>query len=184
MRTLVSLVQAERFPASTNRPSSPSRREPERRLPRSPQRWPKQGQYLPFDPMLSAAGATIGGTVAAGISGPGRYRYGGIRDFLLGVQFISSDGAVINAGGKVVKNAAGFDIPKLLVGSLGRLGVMTELTFKVFPQPVAQRHCESHVRRTNRRSSGSPRPRRHVGKSTRSTMIPISDRTLLASCWA
>ncbi len=97
----------------------------------------EKGQYLPFDPMLSAAGATIGGTVAAGISGPGRNRYGGIRDFLLGVRFFSSDGAVINSGGKVVKNAAGFDIPKLLVGSLGRLAVMTELTFKVFPQPVA-----------------------------------------------
>jgi glycolate oxidase FAD binding subunit len=108
----------------------------------------EQGQYLPFDPLLSAAGATIGGTVAAGISGPGRNRYGGIRDFLLGVRFFSSDGAVINSGGKVVKNAAGFDIPKLLVGSLGRLAVMTELTFKVFPQPLAhdtlQIQCQSH----------------------------------------
>jgi len=94
-------------------------------------------QYLPFDPMLVDAGATIGGTVAAGLSGPGRFRYGGIRDFLLGVQFISGDGSVINAGGKVVKNAAGFDIPKFLVGSMGRLGAMTELTFKVFPGPIA-----------------------------------------------
>ncbi len=79
---------------------------------------------------------------------PGRQRYGGIRDFLLGVRFLSSDGAVINSGGKVVKNAAGFDIPKLLVGSLGRLGVMTELTFKVFPRPPATKTlhipCDSH----------------------------------------
>ncbi len=87
--------------------------------------------------MLADAGATIGGTVAGGMSGPGRFRYGGIRDFLLGVQFISGDGSVINAGGKVVKNAAGFDIPKFLVGSLGRLGAITELTFKVFPGPIA-----------------------------------------------
>lgn len=94
-------------------------------------------QYLPFDPLLARAGATLGGTVAAGISGPGRVRYGGLRDFLLAVRLISGDGAVINAGGKVVKNAAGFDIPKLLVGSLGRYGVMTELTFKVFPQAPA-----------------------------------------------
>lgn len=94
-------------------------------------------QYLPFDPMLRAAGATIGGTIAAGLSGPGRFRYGGIRDFLIGVQFISGDGNVINAGGKVVKNAAGFDIPKFLVGSMGRLAAITEVTFKVFPHPPA-----------------------------------------------
>lgn len=92
-------------------------------------------QYLPFDPMLVEAGATIGGSVGAGLSGPGRFRYGGLRDFLLGVKFLSGDGEVINSGGKVVKNAAGFDIPKLLVGSMGRLGVMVEMTFKVFPLP-------------------------------------------------
>lgn len=107
-----------------------------------------KGQYLPFDPLLSESGATIGGTVAAGLSGPGRQRYGGIRDFLLGVQFVAGDGAVINSGGKVVKNAAGFDVPKLMVGSLGRLGVMTELTFKVFPRPVVTMTlrvaCSSH----------------------------------------
>jgi glycolate oxidase FAD binding subunit len=95
-------------------------------------------QYLPFDPMLVQAGATIGGAVGAGLSGPGRFRYGGLRDFLLGVKFLSGDGEVINSGGKVVKNAAGFDIPKLLVGSMGRLGVMVEMTFKVFPTPGRQ----------------------------------------------
>lgn len=94
-------------------------------------------QYLPFDPMLVNAGATLGGTVASGLSGPGRFRFGGIRDFLLGVRFVSGDAKVIHAGGKVVKNAAGFDIPKLLVGSMGRLGAMAELTFKVFPKPVS-----------------------------------------------
>ncbi|MDB4730400.1 FAD-binding protein [bacterium] len=92
-------------------------------------------QYLPFDPMLIAAGATLGGSVGAGLSGPGRFRYGGLRDFVLGVKFLSGDGEVINSGGKVVKNAAGFDIPKLLTGSMGRLGVMVEMTFKVFPMP-------------------------------------------------
>jgi len=105
-------------------------------------------QYLPFDPLLVETGATIGGTVAAGLSGPGRFRYGGIRDFVLGVRFVSGDGQLIRAGGKVVKNAAGFDIPKFLVGSMGRLGVMTELTFKVFPKPQAtitlQVLCDSH----------------------------------------
>jgi glycolate oxidase FAD binding subunit len=94
-------------------------------------------QYLPFDPLLARRGATLGGTVAAGASGPGRYRYGGIRDFLLGVRFLDGEGALVRGGGKVVKNAAGFDIPKLMVGSMGELGVLLELTFKVFPRSEA-----------------------------------------------
>jgi glycolate oxidase FAD binding subunit len=95
----------------------------------------EHGQYLPFDPPLRAAGATLGGTVAAGLSGPGRYRYGGIRDFILGVRYVDGRGQTLRAGGKVVKNAAGFDVPKLMVGSLGELGALAELTFKVFPAP-------------------------------------------------
>lgn len=95
----------------------------------------RNGQFLPFDPPFVEAGGTLGGTVAAGLSGPGRFRYGGLREFILGVKFVSGTGDVVFGGGKVVKNAAGFDIPKLMVGSLGRYGVMVELTFKVFPQP-------------------------------------------------
>ena len=116
-------------------------------------------QYLPFDPMLVEAGATIGGTVAAGLSGPGRYRYGGIRDFLLGVRFMSSDGQLMTAGGKVVKNAAGFDIPKFFVGSMGRFGVLTELTFKVFPKPSATQTlrivCDSRLQALARLSTSA-----------------------------
>lgn len=97
----------------------------------------EQGQYLPFDPPFAARGATLGGTVAAGLSGSGRYRYGGVRDFLIGMRFVDGQGQEVRGGGAVVKNAAGFDFPKLFVGSLGRLGVLTELTFKVFPQPPA-----------------------------------------------
>ena len=92
-------------------------------------------QYLPFDPPLVDAGATLGGTVAAGLSGSGRFRYGGVRDFLLGVRLVTGSGEDVSLGGKVVKNAAGFDFPKLMIGSLGQFGVMTELTFKVFPAP-------------------------------------------------
>ena len=95
------------------------------------------GQFLPFDPPLVEAGATLGGTVAAGLSGPGRYRYGGVRDFILGVLYVDGAGEVVRTGGKVVKNAAGFDISKLMVGSLGALGVLVELSFKVFPKPEA-----------------------------------------------
>lgn len=97
----------------------------------------ENGQYLPFDPLLAAAGATLGGTVAANTSGSGRYRYGGVRDFLLGIRFVDGRGRLVRGGGKVVKNSAGFDLPKFFVGSLGRYGVLVELTFKVFPQPRA-----------------------------------------------
>lgn len=94
-----------------------------------------EGQYLPFDPLLVEAGGTVGGAVAAGANGPGRLRYGGLRDFLLAVTFVDGRGEIVRGGAKVVKNAAGFDLPKLMVGSLGRLGVLTECTFKVFPHP-------------------------------------------------
>ena len=97
-----------------------------------------RGQYLPFEPPLAEAGATVGGTVAAGLSGPGRFRYGGLRDFILAVRFLDGKGTHMRGGAKVVKNAAGFDIPKFFVGSLGRFGVLTEVTFKVFPCPPAQ----------------------------------------------
>jgi glycolate oxidase FAD binding subunit len=97
----------------------------------------EHGQFLPFDPPLIRAGATLGGAVASGLSGPGRYRYGGVRDFILAVRYVDNKGELIKAGGKVVKNAAGFDIPKLMAGSLGMFGVLAELTFKVFPAPRA-----------------------------------------------
>lgn len=97
----------------------------------------KNGQFLPFDPPLAEKGATIGGTVATNLSGPMRYQYGGVRDFILGVHFIDHQGQLVQTGGKVVKNAAGFDIPKLMVGSLGSLGALVELSFKVFPRPQA-----------------------------------------------
>ena len=97
----------------------------------------EHGQYLPFDPPLRRSGATLGGTVAAGLSGPGRYRYGGVRDFLVGAGFVDGDGRELRGGGKVVKNAAGFDFPKLLTGSLGEMGVLVDLTFKVFPRKDA-----------------------------------------------
>lgn len=97
----------------------------------------RHGQYLPVDPLFARAGATLGGSAAAGTNGPGRFRFGGMRDFILGVEFMDGAGRLLRAGGKVVKNAAGFDLPKFLIGSLGRFGVITEITCKVFPRPEA-----------------------------------------------
>lgn len=92
----------------------------------------EKGQYLPFDPLLPEA-ATIGGTAASNLSGSRRFRYGGVRDFILGAALVDGRGRAFRVGGKVVKNAAGFDLSKFLVGSLGQYAIMTELTFKVFP---------------------------------------------------
>jgi glycolate oxidase FAD binding subunit len=91
------------------------------------------GQHLPFDPPPG----TIGGTVAAASSGPGRYRHGGVRDFIIGARFVDGTGALVGGGGRVVKNAAGFDLPRLMVCSMGRLGALVEVAFKVFPAPPA-----------------------------------------------
>ncbi len=96
----------------------------------------EKGQYLPFDPLMPAK-ATIGGTVAGNLSGSRRFRYGGVRDFILGARVVDGLGRAYRVGGKVVKNSAGFDLSKFLVGSLGRYALMTEATFKVFPDVAA-----------------------------------------------
>jgi glycolate oxidase FAD binding subunit len=107
-----------------------------------------RNQYLPFDPTLVQAGSTLGGCVASGLSGPGRHRFGGLRDFVLGVDLICGNGDLVRTGGKVVKNAAGFDVPKLMVGSAGSLAAMTRISMKVFPSPVDRAtftiDCENH----------------------------------------
>jgi glycolate oxidase FAD binding subunit len=96
----------------------------------------EHGHFLPFDPVLVEHGATLGGTVACGLSGAGRYRYGGLRDFLLGVRFVDGLGNLVSSGGRMVKNAAGFDLSKFMVGSRGQYGILVDLTFKVFPRPA------------------------------------------------
>ncbi|MCP4356943.1 MAG: FAD-binding protein [Chloroflexi bacterium] len=106
----------------------------------------QHNQYLPFDPLLVQAGATLGGTVATNTNGSGRYRYGGVRDFILGIKFVDGHGRLIRSGGKVVKNAAGFDLPKFMTGSLGRYGVLVEISFKVFPQPAAYQTLQAQYK--------------------------------------
>ena len=95
------------------------------------------GQFLPLDPP-SPAEATIGGILAANASGPSRHAHGTARDLLLGLRFIQADGRIIKAGGKVVKNVAGYDMCRLLIGSLGTLGVIVEACFRLTPLPKAQ----------------------------------------------
>ena len=105
----------------------------------------KHGQYLPFDP-IDPAHATIGGAVASNLCGSRRFRYGGLRDFILGAAVVDGMGRAFEVGGKVVKNAAGFDLSKFLVGSLGRYALMTEMTFKVFPDVPTFRGLELRYR--------------------------------------
>src|SRR5438445_603885 len=94
----------------------------------------RRGQFLPLDPPLPEK-ATVGGTVAANASGPWRAGFGAARDWLIGVRVVAADGQIVKGGGRVVKNVAGYDLCKLYTGSLGTLGVLAELTFKVMPRP-------------------------------------------------
>ena len=95
-----------------------------------------QGQFLPLDPPHE--GATLGGVIAANSHGFGTLRYGAVRDLLIGTTTALADGTLARAGGRVVKNVAGYDLNKLLVGSFGTLGVIVEATFRVLPLPVAR----------------------------------------------
>lgn len=97
-----------------------------------------QRQFLPLDPPHAEA-ATVGGTAAVALNGPRRLLYGSVRDLVIGVRVARADGVNIRWGGKTVKNVAGYDMCKLFVGSLGTLGLLTELTLKVFPLPEASR---------------------------------------------
>jgi len=93
------------------------------------------GQWLALDPLEPRA--TLGGVVAANASGPRRLRYGTVRDLLIGITVVLADGTVARAGGKVVKNVAGYDLGKLFCGSLGTLGMVAEVIFRLHPVPAA-----------------------------------------------
>jgi glycolate oxidase FAD binding subunit len=96
----------------------------------------RENQWLPID-VAKAAEATLGGVVAVNQSGPHRYGYGTIRDYVIGMSAIDGRGTPFKGGGRVVKNVAGYDFCKLLTGSLGTLGVISQLTLKVRPRPAA-----------------------------------------------
>lgn len=98
----------------------------------------EQGQHLPFDPPHFGPGSTIGGAVAAGLAGPARATAGGVRDYVLGAQFINGQAEWLTFGGQVMKNVAGYDISRALAGSMGTLGVITHLSLKVLPVAPAE----------------------------------------------
>lgn len=102
----------------------------------------RHGQCLPFEPphfAWSAPGAaTVGGMVATGLAGPARANVGGVRDYVLGAKIINGQGQQLSFGGQVMKNVAGYDVSRLMVGALGTLGVITEVSLKVLPQAPAE----------------------------------------------
>jgi len=95
------------------------------------------GQYLPFEPRQFNGLATLGGSVAEGLSGPRRPWSGSVRDYVLGCQLISGEAKLLRFGGQVMKNVAGYDVSRLMAGSRGWLGVLTEISLKVLPAPRA-----------------------------------------------
>lgn len=94
------------------------------------------GQFLAIDSAYPDL-ATVGGTIATGNTGSWRQRYGGVRDQVLGISFVRADGQVAKAGGRVVKNVAGYDLMKLFTGSYGTLGIVSQVTFRVYPKSLA-----------------------------------------------
>ncbi|WP_426169117.1 glycolate oxidase subunit GlcE [Pseudoduganella sp. R-34] len=102
----------------------------------------QHGQMLAFEPPRFGAGSTIGGVVASGLSGPRRATAGALRDFVLGAQLMDGRGELLSFGGQVMKNVAGYDVSRLLAGSLGTLGLVTQVSLKVLPVPF----CEATIR--------------------------------------
>lgn len=96
------------------------------------------GQRLPFEPPHFGSGATLGGTIACGLSGPARPYLGSARDYVLGCRIVNGRGEALGFGGRVMKNVAGYDVSRLMVGALGGLGVLLEISVKVLPRPASE----------------------------------------------
>ena len=99
----------------------------------------EHGQGLPFEPPRLGPGATLGGTIACGLSGPARPYAGSARDYVLGTRVLTGRGEVLRFGGEVMKNVAGYDISRLMTGAMGTLGVLLEASLKVLPVAAAER---------------------------------------------
>ena len=129
----------------------------------------EQGQMLAFEPPHFGE-ATVGGCVAAGLSGPRRATAGSVRDFVLGVKLLDGKGEILNFGGQVMKNVAGYDVSRLMAGALGTLGLMLEVSLKVLPKP----HAEATLRLELPQDKAIEAMNRWGGQP-----LPIS-----ATCWA
>lgn len=129
----------------------------------------QQQQMLAFEPPRYGGGGTLGGAVASGLSGPRRAYAGAARDFVLGVRMIDGRGALQRFGGQVIKNVAGFDVSRLMAGSQGTLGLLTEVTLKTLPRPAT----ELTLRYTLDESTALQRLNQWAGQP-----LPLS-----ASCW-
>lgn len=116
----------------------------------------EHGQFLPVE---APGNATVGGIIASNRYGPSRLAWGMVRDWLIGIRFVCGDGRIIHGGGKVVKNVAGYDLCRLLVGSHGTLGVIVEATFKVAPLPEATCTCLTTLAHLSQITSSPLRPR-------------------------
>jgi hypothetical protein len=97
----------------------------------------QQGQFLPFEPPRFAGGGTVGGMVAAGLSGPGRLGACALRDYVLGTTLLDGRGELLHFGGQVIKNVAGYDVSRVMAGAMGVLGVLCEVSIRLLPRPVA-----------------------------------------------
>lgn len=134
----------------------------------------REGQWLPVD-VPDPDRATLGGAVALNKSGPRRLGYGTLRDYVIGIRFVTDEGREVSAGGRVVKNVAGYDLMKLQTGAVGTLGVITQLTLKVRPKPEASAlvvfGCDGPA-------VGDLLDRLHASASR-----PVAVELLNAACW-
>ena len=123
----------------------------------------ENGQMLAFEPPHFSETATLGGCIAAGLSGPRRAAAGAVRDFVLGVRILDGRGRDLQFGGQVMKNVAGYDVSRLMVGSMGTLGVLLEVSLKILPLPVSEKtlslemDAEQAIEQLNR-WAGKPLP--------------------------
>ena len=139
-----------------------------------------EGQWLPID-VPQPERATIGGAVALNVSGPRRLGYGTLRDYVIGISFVTDEGREVKAGGRVVKNVAGYDLMKAQIGAAGTLGVVTQLTLKVKPKPetmaVVKMHCAAaELQRVL--------DRLHESKSRPVAVDAVSDGSVVGAAWA
>jgi glycolate oxidase FAD binding subunit len=129
----------------------------------------QNGQMLAFEPPRFGTGSTIGGVVASGLSGPRRASAGALRDFVLGAQLMDGRGELLSFGGQVMKNVAGYDVSRLLAGSLGTLGLITQVSLKVLPKPF----CEASIQFEQDEIGALRRMNEWAGQP-----LPVS-----ATCW-